>query len=137
MQSSTPDWRMGLFSVNTPGNVYSRRFSVNFKVGLSTSKKNYFIYFNEKPLQMMKNAFYFILKLFVLKIFKLLSWLFSHVEITGLEKLGFLVHESPCSSKQVQENVVRLVTLCTLWLYMIHVFALSCTSSCTKSNMER
>ena len=30
---------------------------------------------------MMENAFYFILKvLFVLKIFKFLSWLFSHVE---------------------------------------------------------
>ena len=33
---------------------------------------------------MVKNAFYFILKvLFVLKIFKFLSWLFSHVERTG------------------------------------------------------
>ena len=31
--------------------------------------------------KMMKNAFYFILKaLFVLKIFKFLSWLFGHVE---------------------------------------------------------
>ena len=25
------------------------------------------------------------------------------------EKLGFLVHESPCSPKQVYENIVRLV----------------------------
>ena len=33
---------------------------------------------------------------------------------TGLEKLAFLVHESPCSSKQVQENIVHLVILCTL-----------------------
>ena len=32
--------------------------------------------------------------------------------ITGLEMLGFLVHKSPSSSKQVQENVVRLVILC-------------------------
>ena len=32
----------------------------------------------------MKNAFYFTLKtLFVLKIFKFLSWLFGHVEKTG------------------------------------------------------
>ena len=32
------------------------------------------------PLKMMKNAFYFTLKaLFVLQIFKLLSWLFGHV----------------------------------------------------------
>ena len=28
---------------------------------------------------------------------------------TGLEKLGVLVNEKSCSSKQVQENVVRLV----------------------------
>ena len=34
---------------------------------------------------MVKNAFYFILKdLFVLKIFKFLSWLFGHVEKTAL-----------------------------------------------------
>ena len=52
-----------------------------------------------------------------------------------LEKLGFLVHESPCSLKQVQENVVRLVILCTLWLYEVHVFASSRTSPCTKWNM--
>ena len=31
------------------------------KVGLLPSKKNCFIYFNESPLKMMKNAFYFIL----------------------------------------------------------------------------
>ena len=49
------------------------------KVGLSPSKKVYFIYFNESPLKMMKNAFYFMLKaLFVLKILKHLSWLFRH-----------------------------------------------------------
>ena len=43
--------------------------------------KNYFVCFNKSPLKMMKNAFYFVLKtLFVLKIFRFLSWLFSHVE---------------------------------------------------------
>ena len=42
-----------------------------FKVGLSPSKKFAFIYFNESPLKMMENAFYFMLKvLFVLEIFK-------------------------------------------------------------------
>ena len=51
------------------------------KVGLSPSKKNFFIRFNNSPSRMMKNAFYFILKaLFFLKIFKVLSWLFGHVE---------------------------------------------------------
>ena len=35
----------------------------------------------ESPLKMMKNAFYSILKaLFILKIFRFLSWLFGHVE---------------------------------------------------------
>ena len=43
--------------------------------------KKYFICFNESPLKMMKNAFYFILKVFfVFKIFKFLSWLFSYIE---------------------------------------------------------
>ena len=47
-------------------------------------KKIYFICFNDSPSKVMKNAFYFILKaLFVLKIFKLLSWLFEHVEKTA------------------------------------------------------
>ena len=33
----------------------------------------------------MKNAFYYILKaVFVLKIYKLLSWLFGHIEKKGL-----------------------------------------------------
>ena len=43
-----------------------------------------FICLNESPLKMMKNAFYFILKtLFVLEIFKFLSWLFNHAEKTA------------------------------------------------------
>ena len=42
------------------------------------------IYFNESPLKMMKNAFYFILKaLFVHKIFKFLSRLFGYVGKTA------------------------------------------------------
>ena len=44
-------------------------------------KKFLFICFNESPLKMMKNAFYFILKApFVFKIFEVLSWHFGHVE---------------------------------------------------------
>ena len=43
-----------------------------------------FIFFNESPLKIMKNAFYFILKaLFVLRIFRFLSWHFGHVEKTA------------------------------------------------------
>ena len=42
-----------------------------FQVALSPSKTIFFISFNDSPLKMMKNGFYFILKaLFVLKIFK-------------------------------------------------------------------
>ena len=41
-----------------------------FEVGLSPFKKKIFIYFNVSPLKVMKNVFYFMLKvLFVLKIF--------------------------------------------------------------------
>ena len=58
-----------------------QNFASNIKVGLSPSKKICFIYFNENPLIMMKNAFYFMLKAFsVLVIFKFLSWLFGYVE---------------------------------------------------------
>ena len=55
------------------------------KVGLLPLKKNCFICYNESPLKIMKNVFYFILKgLFVLKIFKFLSWHFGHAEKKGL-----------------------------------------------------
>ena len=74
-----------------------------FEVGKSSSKKNGLICFNESPLKshshspkkiiicfnksplkMMKNAFYFIIKArFFLQIFKVLSWLFRHVEKTA------------------------------------------------------
>ena len=55
------------------------------KVGLSTSKRRFvLIFFYDIPSKMMKNAFYFILKaIFVLKIFKFLSWLFGHVKKTA------------------------------------------------------
>ena len=53
------------------------------KSGSQIPKKRV-IYFIETPLKMLKNAFYFTLKaLFVLKIFKFLSWLFGHVEKTA------------------------------------------------------
>ena len=40
--------------------TFSELFS--FKVGISFSKKVGFIYFNRRPLKMMKNAFYFLIK---------------------------------------------------------------------------
>ena len=45
---------------------------------------------------MMKNAFYFILKvLFVLKMFQFLSWLFGHVEkrLGQKYKVNFKIHD--------------------------------------------
>ena len=53
-------------------------FSLNSNSHLP--KKLFFICFNDGPSKVIKNAFYFILKsLFLLKIFKFLSWLFGHV----------------------------------------------------------
>ena len=57
-----------------------------------------------------------------------------HTQIPRLEKLGFLVSKSMCCSQQVQENVVCLIILCSLWCYEVKVFASPCTSLCTKSN---
>ena len=55
-----------------------------FRVGFSPFKKTCFICFNERPLKMVRNTFYFILKaIFVLKIFKVLSWFFGHVGKTA------------------------------------------------------
>ena len=50
---------------------------IDFKVRPSRSKKVGLMCFNESHLKLMKNNCYFILKaLFVLKMFKFLSWLF-------------------------------------------------------------
>ena len=46
----------------------------NLKSDSHLPKKNYFICFNERPLKMMKNVFYFILKdLFVLRTLRFFS----------------------------------------------------------------
>ena len=58
--------------------------ALNFKVGLSPSKKRCPICFIECLLKIMKNAFYFIVRaLSVLKIFKFLSWIFAQVGKTA------------------------------------------------------
>ena len=51
---------------------------------------------SERPLEMMKNAFYFTLKaLFILMIFKFLSWLFCHVEkrLDKKDKVNFKIYD--------------------------------------------
>ena len=55
-------------------------YTFTFKVGLSPLKKKYFTCFNESPLKIIKNGFYFVIKpLFALKIFKFLSLQFGNV----------------------------------------------------------
>ena len=49
--------------------------------------KTFFIWFNDSPLKLMKDAFNFILKtLLVIKIFKFLSCLFGYVEKTAISE---------------------------------------------------
>ena len=69
-------------NIGVHGNV---TLGINGWLTLQTLKSNsYFTCSNESPLKMMKNAFYFVLKaLFVLKIFRFLSWLFGHVDKTA------------------------------------------------------
>ena len=55
--------------------------SIKLKAGLSPSQKIVFIYVNERPLKVMKNAFYFMLKAHsVLEIFTFLSCIFDYVK---------------------------------------------------------
>ena len=68
-------WLPHFYLKKTPTKVFPCEVCEIFKAGLLPSKnKFFFICFNESPLKMMKNAFYFILKApFVFKIFKILS----------------------------------------------------------------
>ena len=60
-------------------------YGTNFLKSDSHLLEKILICFNESPLEMMKNVFYFILKVFfVLKTFKFLSCHFGHVEETAL-----------------------------------------------------
>ena len=86
--------------VKPVSNQYHFRVSVQqplLKSGSHLPKKFCFICFIEDPINLMKNAFYFILKvLFVLKIFKFLSRLFGHVEKTAwLERQGMAYCSRP------------------------------------------
>ena len=70
-----------MFKVNIRNNRTSCEICWKLKSGSHLPKKNFFIGFNDSSSKMMKNAFYFLLKaLFFLNIFKVLSWLFGHVE---------------------------------------------------------
>ena len=64
----------------------------------------------ESPLKMMKNAFYFTLKvLFVLKISKFLSWLFGHVSKRLIKKVRLIsiFMTSQTIVKHILHNISR------------------------------
>ena len=56
--------------------LFSKTMLINIKVGLSPSKKICVICLIDSPLEVMKNAFYFILKAykFILKIHDVTTW---------------------------------------------------------------
>ena len=77
-------------------------FLTQLEVGPSPSKKSCIIFFNESPSKMMKNAFYFILKaLFVLNIFKFLSWILGPVEKSGLARNTSLISKFMTSQTEI------------------------------------
>ena len=79
------------------------------KVGLSRSKKK-LIYFNDSPSKMMKNTFFFILKvLFVLKIFTFLSRLFGMQKTNGLIRKIKLISKLMTSQHGQQKTTIRIL----------------------------
>ena len=77
-----------------------------FKVRLSLSKRICLICLIESPLEIMKNASYFILKaLLVLKIFCFLSRLFGHLEKNGL------IRRRLTSESKTSQPGLRTVTI--------------------------
>ena len=88
--------------------TFSQLFGYNFtlKVELWLSEKNCFIYLNERPLKMMKNAFYFTSKaLFVLKIF--LLWLFGRIKkMAWLERL---ISKFMASQPGLQKIIIHIL----------------------------
>ena len=71
----------------------------------------YFYFFNECPLKMMKNTFYFISKvLFVVKVFKFLPWLFGNVEKNGLIRKIRLILNLWCHNP-LNKQLISILTL--------------------------
>ena len=73
------------YSAGYPWKSMTKNYNLNWliKVGLSSSKKIYFLFFTESPWEMMKNCVYFNLKaLPFFRIFQFLSRNFGRVEKT-------------------------------------------------------
>ena len=80
-------------SVTQYASIIPENASISLKVGFSLSKKIYFIWFNKSPLNMMKKPFHFNLKvLFVLEIFRFLSWLFVEKMLDQKDKVNFKIY---------------------------------------------
>ena len=71
-------------------------------------QKNILIHLHTKV-----NSNYQFIIIIIITIIIIIITIIIFIIITGLEKLGFLVNETACSSKQVQEHVVPLVILCS------------------------
>ena len=72
-------------------------------------QKNILIHLHTK----VNSNYQFIIIIIIITIIIIIITIIIFIIITGLEKLGFLVNETACSSKQVQEHVVPLVILCS------------------------
>ena len=72
-------------------------------------QKNILIHLHTK----VNSNYQFIIIIIIITIIIIIITIIIFIIITGLEKLGFLVNETACSSKQVQEYVVPLVILCS------------------------
>ena len=72
-------------------------------------QKNILIHLHTK----VNSNYQFIIIIIITIIIIIIITIIIFIIITGLEKLGFLVNETACSSKQVQEHVVPLVILCS------------------------
>ena len=82
--------------------IYTQRKSL--KIGLSPCKKVAFIYFNESLLKMMKNAYFMLKTLFILRIFIFVSWLSGHLG-QQLVKWFALNKKKPVASPCSRNNV--------------------------------
>ena len=83
----------------------------NITAGLPPSKKFCFIYYNERPLKMMKNAFYFILKaLFFLKIFKVFVLTFWSCRKNGLIRKKRLISKFMASQSGQQIHILPIIS---------------------------
>ena len=83
----------------------------HIKVELWPSNKNCIICLTESPLKLMKNAFYFIFKVFsfVLKISKYLKRLFGHVEKTACVRKTRLTSKFMWSQPGLQTITIHLL----------------------------